>query len=496
MSPSPLLMRLDSTTKYLLIDGQQRLTTLFIMLACIRKAASQVAALRDLENEIWETCLVNKFTPASEDFLKLRPTQRDRQTFRSAIDGEVANRDGQVSAAFRYFSDRISEGDLDEHPLDLRKLKLCITDCLDLVSITLETEDSPHRIFESLNNTGMHLGSSDLIRNLIFMSISGEEETQEAYDRYWFPMQEATGNRLDDFFWHHLMMDGSLPRQNETFEEVRKRFGSGDAPRAVEMLIQFSKFARYYRWLCGIGDEEPQSLLLRQIKRLNTWEVSVAYPFLMRSLDWADGGRISSSVLADVMKMIESFVVRRTVCNVPTNRLRGIFGRMSAQIDSSDFVASSSEYLLANHWPTDEEFKHAFLGFHVYSRRLARTRLILESLEESFGHKESPEITEEITVEHVMPQTLTTDWEEMLGPHAADVHSQWLHTPGNLTLTGYNPELGNASFYKKKELLEYAKFSLTHAILKCGQWDENEIKTRGEALAERAVQIWSRPPRL
>ena len=217
---------------------------------------------------------------------------------------------------------------------------------------------------------------------------------------------------------------------------------------------------------------------------------------LMRSLDWVDGGKVSSRDLANVMKMIESFVVRRAVCNVATNRLRGIFGRMSGQIDPSDFVASSSDYLLANHWPTDEVFKHAFVAFHVYSRRLARTRLILESLEESFGHKESPEITEDITVEHVMPQTLTTDWAEMLGSHAADVHSQWLHTPGNLTLTGYNPELGNASLYKKKELLGDAKFSLTHAILKCDRWDENAIKIRGEALSERAVQIWSRPPSL
>ena len=492
----PIIDAAGFTTKYLLIDGQQRLTTLFIILACIRKSASHVASLPDLVDEIWETCLVNKFAPASDDFLKLRPTQRDRQTFRASIDGEVANQDGRVTAAFRYFSERIAEGDLEEHPLDLRKLKLCITDRLDLVSITLETEDSPHRIFESLNNTGMHLGSSDLIRNLIFMSISGEEETQDAYDRYWFPMQEATGNRLDDFFWHHLMMDGSLPRQSETFEEVRKRFGSGDTPRAVEMLIQFSKFARYYRWLCEIGDEEPEGSLLRQIERLNTWEVNVAYPFLMRSLDWVDGGRISTSDLASVMKMIESFVVRRAVCNVPTNRLRGIFGRMSGQIDPSEFVASASEYLLANHWPTDEEFNHAFVGYHVYSRRLARTRLILESLEESFGHKESPQITEDITVEHVMPQTLTTDWGDMLGPRAVDIHSQWLHTPGNLTLTGYNPELGNASFYEKKALLESAKFSLTHAILKCDRWDENAIKTRGEALAERAVQIWSRAPRL
>ena len=153
-------------------------------------------------------------------------------------------------------------------------------------------------------------------------------------------------------------------------------------------------------------------------------------------------GEISSRDLENLMQMIESFVVRRAVCNVATNRLRGIFGRMAGQIDTSDFVASSGDYLLGNHWPTDNEFKHAFAGFHVYSRRLARTRLILESLEESFGHKESPEITEDITVEHVMPQSLTTEWAEMLGPHAVDIHSQWLHTPGNLTLTGYNPGIG------------------------------------------------------
>ena len=482
----------EEVTKYLLIDGQQRLTTLFIMLACIRNEASQVPELSQLAEEIRENCLLNKFATTSEDSIKLRPTQRDRQPFSTVINEEIANGDGQVLAAFRYFSKRIGDGDLEGNPLDLRRLKLCITNRLDLVSITLESGDSPHRIFESLNNTGMRLGASDLIRNLIFMSISGEKEAEDAYGKYWFPMQETTGNRLDDFFWRYLMMNGSLPRSDETFEAVRERFDFGDTKQAVGTLREFSKFARYYRWLCEIGDEPPQGSWLRQIKRLNAWEVEVAYPFLMRAVDGADEGKVSSSDLVSVMKMIESFVVRRAICHVPTNRLRGIFARMAEQVDYSDFVASSRNYLVSDLWPSDEDFKEAFVGFRLYGVRLARTRLILESLEDSFGHKESPEIAEHITIEHVMPVTLTTDWEHMLGSDASEVHSRWLHTPGNLTLTGYNPELGNASFHKKKELLKHAKFSLTDSVLKYERWDEDAIKARGEHLAEQAIHIWSR----
>ncbi len=479
-------------TKYLLIDGQQRLTTLFIMLACIRSRAIQIESLASLAEEIWDTCLVNKFVPLAEDYIKLRPTQRDRLDFSTVINGEITKGDGQVLKAFKHFSRKLDDGDLEGNPLDLRKLKSCITDHLDLVSITLQAEDSAHRIFESLNNTGMQLGPSDLIRNLIFMNIPEENDAQRAYDNYWFPMQEATGRYLDDFFWRYLMMGGGLPRWDETYEVVKGRFESGGA-RAVETLMEFSKFARYYRWLCDIEEEEQQISLVQQIKRLNSWEVNVAYPLLMRSYDWVYEGNISSRDLLDVMKMIESFVVRRAVCSIPTNRLRTIFARMSVQVDASDFGTSSRNYLLGERWPSDEEFKEAFVGYQLYySGRLPRTRLVLESLEDSFEHKEPPDITEGITIEHIMPQDLTTDWKKMLGTEWGEVHSRWLHTPGNLTLTGYNPELSNASFSNKKECYELSNFSLTREILKHDEWNQEAIKVRGAELSERAVRIWSR----
>ena len=182
-------------------------------------------------------------------FFRLR---RDRRCFRAVINDDSRG-DGQVHAASEYFAKRIANGGLDGDPLDLRQLKSCITDRLDVVSISLDEDDSAHRIFESLNNTGIPLGASDLVRNLIFMNISGEEDSERAYSEHWFPMQESTGDRLDDFFWRYLMMDGSFPRQNETFDEIRRRFESEDTPQPIETLIRFSRFARYYRWLCLLG---------------------------------------------------------------------------------------------------------------------------------------------------------------------------------------------------------------------------------------------------
>lgn len=493
----------EGVKKYLLIDGQQRLTTLFIMLSCIRREALRTG-LHGLAEEILEACLVNKFASQDEEHIKLHPTQRDRQPFRLVItDQEVTDEDQQILNAFKYFSQRISDGDSDENPFDLGKLKSYITDRLDLVSITLESEDSPHRIFESLNNTGMQLGPSDLVRNLIFMSIPAEKDAEEAYKRLWLPMEKATAKRLDDFFWRYLMMNGSLPRRDETFEEVKKRFEErfrdGGAEQAIESLEEYSKFARYFRWLCLLEDERLPSPLLPQIKRLNSWEVEVSYPFLMRSLDWEAEKIIVASDLFNVMKMVESFVVRRAICNVPTNGLRRIFAGMSVRVgcsvrvDPSEFAASSRNYLLDNNWPSDDDFKESFVRFRLYSNaRPARARLILESLEDSFDRDGSVAITDDTTIEHVMPQSLTPEWNDMLGVNASDIYSQWLHTPGNLTLTTRNPELSNASFDEKKMLLQASKFSLTDSVLEQDRWDEDAIRARGEMLAEKAIHIWQR----
>ena len=478
-------------TKHLLIDGQQRLTTLLILLSSVRRKASKEDQQK-LRDEIFETCLVNKFAGLSDEFLKLQPTQTDRQDFREIVTNGSVNGNGRLFDAYRYFNQRIDEGDPEENPINLERLKSCITDRLELVSINLEETDSPHRIYESLNNTGMRLGPSDLIRNLIFMNIPETDEAQYAYDKHWFPMQEATGEKLDDFFWRFLMMDGSLPRWDETFDGVKQRFASSDM-RSVDMLMEFSRFAEYYRWVAEIGAEKPLPVFRHAIHRLNLWEVNVSYPFIMKAFDWMGNRNVGAHDLVLTMQMIESFVVRRSVCSVPTNRLRRIFAGMSNQVSTEALAESSREYLLREQWPSDEEFLDRFLEYRAYTpQRLARTRLVLMSLEESFRHKEIPQMTEKITIEHIMPQNLNRAWRRMLGSNADQVHEQWLHTPGNLTMTGYNSELGDQPFCKKKVHLRDSKFSLTDAVLHADRWDKDAIEARGKDLAEKAVNIWKR----
>lgn len=479
--------------KYLLIDGQQRLTTLFILLSAIRQKALAWGNAQLLVTEIQERCLINKFVPILEEKYKLRPTQRDRVPFSAMMEGQEPSQNGQISKAWRYFKAVLEQGGPEGQPLNLAKLKSCITDYLDLVSVTLDPGDSPNRIFESLNNRGMRLTSSDLIRNYVFMRIPAEGEQERAYVGQWFPMQEALKDWIDDFFWRYLMMDNKLPREDETFEGVKKLLEEVSDAEIPTALTKFSRFSSHYLRLRFPEDKEHDAQIKEHIKRLNDWEVDVAYPFLMQLMDKYISKVVTREQLLEALRMIESFVVRRTICGVPTNLLRRVFARMSGQVHFDNLVTSVHNYLSTNEWPEDGEFAEKFTLYRLYVyARLSRTRLILSSLERSFGHKEPPQMGPNITIEHVMPQTLTAEWRAMLGPKADEVYNKWLDTVGNLTLTGYNPDMGNKPFSEKKQALEKSNFALSADIVAQGAWNGEAIVNRGRSLASRAVQIWRR----
>lgn len=486
----------EKAAKHLLIDGQQRLTTLCILLTAIREKAVK-GQNQILADEIYNTCLTNKmYNPTDDELVKLRPTQRDRNVFHVLVSGGHPTNTGNsnIHKAFQYFRKALDDGDPQKSPFDLPKLKDRITYYLDLVSVSLEANDSAHKIFESLNNTGLQLGASDLIRNYIFMHIPMEDEAQATYDRHWMPMQDLLEARLDGFFWRYLMMDGSLPRVDETYEEICKRNKDLSPSKATTLLKNLSQHAVYYsRILADSGGGVDDFHI--QARRLRVWDMNVAYSFIMKSMAWEAEGKITLNQAIDAMRAIESFVIRRAICNVPTNRLRRIFAGMCSSITPDNYIGGVHEHLLRNEWPPDDDFQERFVEYPLYtwSRTTGRVRLVLESLERSFGEKERPVIDENITIEHVMPQTLTAEWEEMLGGQAREIHGKWLHTPGNLTLTAYNPELGNSPFDRKKDILSGSKFALSDAIVSCNTWDEHTIRARGQSLAERAVTIWARP---
>ncbi len=424
----------EQPAKYMLIDGQQRLTTLFILLAAIRDLARDRGE-HQLADQITEECLINKYAPTPEGYEKLKPTQQDEQPFKAVIAGQDSPVSSNVYLARRFFEDAIRQGSLDGEQISLDKLKLCITSYLNLVSIRLDQGDSPHRIFESLNNTGMALTASDLVRNHIFMRLTSEAEQKQAYSQYWFPMQQQmesdSGNSaLTDFFWRFLMKDGELPRYDEVYEGMRAHI---DAKAAMSSMIQaleeLNRYSGHYMRLWQPSSYEPCTPIRKQLERLNQWEVAVAYPFMLTTMQKRQECVLSDEQVLEVLNMVESYVVRRIVCGVPTNRLRRVFGRMAGQVQESNYVGSCRAYLAENEWPSDSTFHAMFRTARMYSSsRLSRTRLILTSLERSYQHHEPIEITDAITIEHIMPQSLSQDWREELGPEADSVHERLLHT--------------------------------------------------------------------
>ena len=370
-----------------------------------------------------------------------------------------------------------------------------------MVSIKLEQGDSPNRIFESLNNTGVPLEAADLVRNYLFMRIPVEQQ-DKAYQDIWYPMQEQLKDSMDDFFWRYSMKDGDLTRRDDIFDDIMGELKELSDEQMVSALDGFSTFAEYYTKIKWPEEYEKNGAIQGCLIRLNQWEVDVCYPFLLELLDLRSVKQISDTEVVNILSIIESFVVRRTICGVPTNRLRRIFAGLASQCrEYDDIVGSCRKYFADenNHWPEDSEFGEKFIGYRLYNpARLTRTRLVLDSLETSFGHKEPPGMDSKlIQVEHVMPQTITDSWKDMLGKDAGRVHSQWLHTIGNLTLTGYDPELSNKPFCEKKKLLvEKANFQLTvdnnEGVLLYDKWDEASIRARAKLLADRAVEIWGR----
>ena len=493
----------ESAKQYTLIDGQQRMTTLFIILSVIRLEALNRGDTSELADEIRESCLINKFATPNERN-KLFPTQDDRATFASLIDGHIPAPDTAIGRATEYFTKALSEGDSERNEICLRTLYDCIVNRLDMVSIHLENSDSPNRIFESLNNTGMPLNVADLIRNFLLMNIPNPQQQEDAYNAYWRPMENLLSDdsrNLDkspDFFWRYLMMNGSFPRIDDTYDEMQKRLGNGNpnAQEAVDALKDFRRFARHYAQIAGLSHEDIDNNALEGVRRLNQWDADVSYPLLMRLFDALESELITNNDLSDVIGMIESFLVRRSVCGISTNQLRRIFVVMSGQVDShyGDITGFAHEYLSNNGWPLDDEFRSGFVDFRLYTRgRLGRTRLVLNSLERSFGHKETPDLTSDnITIEHIMPQSLSDWWKNALGPNYSEIHTQRIDTVGNLTLSGYNPDLGNRPFHEKKDRLAKSNFALSDSILQVENWDAVAIQQRGEMLADRALGIWKR----
>lgn len=473
----------EGVAKYLLIDGQQRLTTIFVLLILLRNKARESQNSR-FADEINNTLLVNQYKDGV-DYYKLMPTQIDRETYQNLVNGKPNEKDNQLTRAYTYFDKK-----LKQVAIEPEKIKKIISTYFSVVSILLDADDNPYLVFESLNAKGRPLTQADLIRNYFFMRIHVNKQDQ-IYNECWHPMQTALHDDLTEYIRHYLMKDGSIIKQGDVYYVLKDTVSTHNA---IEYLTELKKFSVFYQRL-KYPASEPEPELQRHFNRLNRIEVTTAYPLLLNFYNNYDSGDINKEEFVSILQVIENYLIRRFVCNIPSNQLNKIFPSVYSAIISKykdNIVDGLKNVLQSKGYPKDNEFLMRFKEAKFYGGgdRAVKTKLILETIEESHEHKEQVSF-ENLTIEHIMPQTLSDWWKNHLGSEWEEVHELFLHTAGNLTLTAYNTELSNDHFFQKVVRLNESHLELNKYFCSLTNWTRKEIEERTDYLASVAITIWN-----
>lgn len=493
--PSPLLV----------IDGQQRLTTMALLIAALAKALEK---LPEGKSEP-----VDGFSPRKlRNYYLMNPEETDERHYKLIL--SQTDRDSLIAIVHdkeqpKEYSRRITEnyglfgawiagckGDLTALCRGIAKLVV--------VDISLSRDqDNPQLIFESMNSTGRELTQADLIRNFILMGLEPELQTR-LYGNYWRPMeldfgQEAYGTHFDSFMRHYLTVKtGEIPRLNEVYEAFKTHARSPKMAEAgVESLVaDIRRFARYFCAMAlGVETDRTLKFAFQDLREL---KVDVAYPFLLELYhDYARGNLTSEDFVAAV-RMVEAYVFRRAVCAIPTNSLNKTFATFTKALKKDRYLESiQANFLLLpsyRRFPNDEEFKREIQVRDLYN---FRSRSFWLRRLENHGRKERVDVAE-YTIEHILPQNenLSKAWKDALGEEWERIRDTLLHTLGNLTLTGYNSEYSDRPFVEKRDIsggFRESPLKLNQGLGQLDQWNEDTIKARAQRWSGVAALVWSAP---
>jgi len=491
-----------SIPQWLVIDGQQRLTTVSLMMAALVKRATELGleqvAMTPLA-AIRGYYLVNEYGQGDAAY-KLLLTKADKDTLCSLLDNKhlQENASQNVRANFDYFCDQLKDPEtIEQIYKGFQKLKV--------VEVVLQqNHDDPQAIFESLNSTGVDLSQADLIRNYVLMRQEYQKQTQLYLD-YWYPMERLFGSegsqRFDRFMQDFLTLEtgsNTLLRSNDVYSTFKDWFARQLEECSVEYALdRMLCLARFHSAYMFGTEREPK--LAEAFKRLRTL-AEVVSPTVIRLYEAhqaaPDNARPSLTLneFELALQHLESYLLRRQVCAMQTRSLGNLFANLAQQI-SLEKPLETLEVGLArfkrnSRFPSDVEFREALVTHDIYSLRIKK--FLLDSLENDSKEKID---TSSFSIEHVLPQNehLRPEWKDMLGDNWQEIHQTWLHRLGNLTLTGYNSEYSDGSFEEKKTTkngFNESPLRLNRFIANQSEWNEKKIKERGEKLADKALKIW------
>ena len=493
----------------LLIDGQQRLTTISILLCAIKDYVQKFNLETKLINlvKIKNQFLYNS-DEIDEDRYKLLLNVQDKETYIKLIDNTIftVNKPAtNIIKCYEFFYERIEDfikqhGQIDEIYAGIFKLSL--------VSISLDKDsDNPQMIFESMNSTGKDLSQTDLLRNYLLMDLTPEKQTR-LYKTYWKPMEELFSediykndvNKFDYFIRDFLTLKsdtGYICKINNVYENFKRYYLDNNCEKFAVLKDLFT-YAKYYACIDLLQENDDElKLYWQEFKKLDS---HVVYPFLLNLYDDYSRQILIKEDFKKILQVVISYLWRRAICEIPTNSLSKIFATLYQAVDKDDYVNSVIKAFVFKstykRFPSDYEVREKLQTKDIYHFRLRK--YLLEALE-NYYHKEPIDLnTANYTIEHIMPQNIEHNllWQQMLGEDWQEVYSLYLHTLGNLTITGYNAEMSNKSFGEKvngESGFKHSHLKLNESIVQCDVWNKKAIQRRTNILTDIILKIWKYP---
>ena len=490
--------------QFVLIDGQQRLTSLTLILKALYdylgNLGDEYSATRE---EIRDSYLFNKFAKDTNLKLKLKPNKEDDKNFNYLMENnfEEIDNNSLIYQNYKYFLERINKLDasIDGFYDALQRLEG--------VSVTLDKEDDAQMIFESLNSTGMDLNDVDLIRNYLLMNCPPSEQ-DKLYLNYWLKLEEKLGKSFTEFVRDYLSFKNGLVVQsgkNKVYTAFKKYYTNNYYDKGIdleEFLQDWMKYAKAYSMLLKPNLNSEKNQLNNALNDTINLNMKTTFPFLLGILHDTNEGLISTEDTIKILRLIESYSVRRSICSIQGGALSQAMASLYKEVKDKykdDFynecyvkIATKLVSINTNaYFPKDGQFGDEFTTRDMYSSPLRR--YILDKLENSYQNKELVNL-ENLTIEHIMPNTITDEWKRYLNmDNVEEFHEQYKNRIGNLTLTAYNSEMGQKLFDEKKNNSDFSRLCLNKYFENVQFWNKYEIEKRGKQLFNDALKIWPFP---
>lgn len=477
----------------IIIDGQQRITTILILLKAILDKAILLSDYK-LQSEIPDYLFNRDST--DEMKIKLKPVKSDSIPFSFLMKNhhDEMSSESNISKNYNYFM-KVIENELSKG-ISLSDILYGVKR-LEVVEIILDTDkgDDPQTIFESINSTGLDLSAADLIRNFLLMN-DGDQE--KLYEEYWLPIERIISKGLlVDYFTDYLNFKSKENISSSNIYEKFKDFYKKNNYSNQSMMTELKYYSNIYSVFVFENNRYSHEIN-KSLSDLRLLDQSTIYPFLLPVFEDFDKKQINEYELQRVLKFFVNYSLRRIITGVPSNSLRGLYKTLYNRVfkDSENkktfYKAIHSFFMQLNtkdRVPSDDEFMHSLVYNNLYQKKNV-CKYLLTSIEND-GSNETIDV-KSLTIEHVMPQSLTSKWKADLGSEYEDVWSKYLHTLGNLTITGYNSELGNDSFENKQDIIRTRSKAriLNEDILSKSTWSAYEIENRAKVLAKKILQMF------